>query len=69
MHRRYRRNAVNPNWDHDHCDFCFATFMVEDHPDVLHQGYATSDEYHWVCEKCFADFRELFQWAVVEELR
>lgn len=68
VHRRYRRYAKNPDWDHDHCAFCWTKFMVEDHPDVLHQGYATQDDYHWVCEKCFHDFRGQFDWTVVEEL-
>jgi hypothetical protein len=22
-----------------------------------HQGYVTTDNYHWVCEPCFADFQ------------
>ena len=67
-HRRYRRYAANPNWDHDHCAFCWAKFMIEDHPDVLHQGYATLDDYHWICETCFEDFKEKFGWVVVEEM-
>jgi len=61
--RRYRRSS-NPNWDHAHCAFCWAKFMVEDHPGVLHEGYSTEDDYHWVCPTCFADFREMFEWHV-----
>ena len=68
VHRRYRRNPSDPAWTHDHCAFCWATFMVEDYPDVLHQGYATDDDYHWICEKCFSDFKDMFGWTVVEEL-
>ena len=67
-HRKYRHYARNPNWDHDHCSFCWAEFMIESQPDVLHQGYSTADDYYWVCEKCFEDFKELFRWEVVEEL-
>lgn len=67
VHRAYRRYPKSPDWDHDHCVFCFATFMVEDYPDVLHQGYATEDDYSWVCEDCFVDFRDEFGWSVVEE--
>jgi hypothetical protein len=67
-HRHYRRYAQNPNWDHDHCDFCGAKFMVEDFPDALHQGYATVDDYHWICEKCFGDFKDIFQWNVIDDL-
>ena len=68
IHRTYRRYPLNPDWDHDHCAFCFAKFMIEDFPDVLHQGYATEDDYHWVCENCFVDFREMFNWVVIEDL-
>ena len=69
MHCRYRRYAKNAAWTHDHCEFCFATFMVEDHPDVLHEGYATEDNYRWICETCFDDFKDRFEWMVVDELK
>ena len=52
------------DWDHDHCSFCWAKFTVEDYPDALHEGYSTSDKYHWVCKKCFDDFKEQFRWEV-----
>ncbi len=63
--RRYRRYPKNPNWDHDHCEFCWAKFMVEDYPDVLHEGYATLDEYRWICDECFRDFHKQLKWVVV----
>ena len=64
VRRTYRRYAKNPNWDHDHCRFCYGKFMVEDIPDVLHEGYATLDDYHWICLTCFDDFKEMFEWTV-----
>lgn len=66
VRREYRRYAPNAEWDHDHCAFCSAKFMVEDHPDVLHEGYATLDDYHWICPTCFESFREKFCWALAE---
>jgi hypothetical protein len=63
--RQYTRHSET--WDHDHCSFCGAKFMVEDYPDVLHVGYATDDQYHWVCEDCFEDFKDRFQWEVVKK--
>ena len=54
------------SWDHDHCEFCGAKFMVEETPDVLHEGYCTLDEYRWICSTCFADFRARFSWDVDE---
>jgi hypothetical protein len=64
--RAYRRYPKNPDWDHDHCEFCGAKFMVEEAPDVLHEGYCTLDEYRWICSTCFADFRARFSWEVIE---
>jgi hypothetical protein len=51
-------------WEHDHCEFCWAKFMDEEHPKVLREGYATLDQYHWVCAACFEDFKDLFEWKV-----
>lgn len=62
--RAYRRNQSNPRWDHDHCEFCWATFTVGDPPEALHEGYCTDDEYRWVCETCVADFKERFRWTL-----
>lgn len=64
VRRAYRRYAKNPYWDHDHCEFCSAKFTVEALPDTLQEGYATLDEYHWVCPTCFEDFKDLFAWTV-----
>ena len=66
VRRPYRRSLKNPNWDHDHCAFCWAKFMVEDHPGTLHEGYSTEDEYHWICLTCFEDFKDAFDWRVRE---
>ena len=38
--------------------------MDEDHPEILREGYATQDEYRWVCQTCFNDFKDLFEWTV-----
>ena len=48
--------------DHDHCEFCMDKFS--DRPDDLHIGYCTADEYYWICEECFTDFAEMFEWRV-----
>jgi hypothetical protein len=50
-------------WDHDHCAGCWATFAEFEGPDILHEGYATCDDYakgaryDWVCKTCFADLK------------
>lgn len=63
----YKRKYIrfNETWDHDHCSFCWGKFMVEDLPEVIHEGYASEDSNHWVCEECFEDFKDLFQWEVI----
>ena len=62
----YQRYASNPSWDHDHCEFCGAKFMVEDHPNVLHEGYCTTDQYWWICAICYEEFRDHFEWKLVD---
>lgn len=62
--KRYQR--YSSTWDHDHCEFCWAKFAEEDLiPDALHEGYTTADDYHWICESCFEDFKEQFEWREV----
>ncbi len=62
-----RWTRPRPTSDHDHCEFCWAKFMEEDFPDfpeILHFGYTTEDKYRWICERCFEDFEDRFQWRV-----
>jgi hypothetical protein len=68
VHQLYRKYKGNAHWDHDHCAFCLAKFMIEDFPDVLHRGYSTEDDYHWICESCYQDFVGMFDWKTVEKL-
>jgi hypothetical protein len=51
------------SWEHDHCEFCGA--KLSERPEDLNDGYATADRYHWVCENCFKDFKDSFQWIIV----
>jgi hypothetical protein len=53
---------VSSEWDHDHCSFCFEKFK---NPEQT--GYCTLDNYHWICENCFQDFCEIFQWSVIDQ--
>jgi hypothetical protein len=80
VRKRYR--AFSATWEHDHCQFCWATLMdpdfspahrrqVEEHAEVLTEGYATTEEHargadcHWVCPACFDDFALELGWRVV----
>ena len=59
----YRR--YSKGWDHDHCEFCGAKFGEPDlMPDALHEGYATPDNYRWICVAWFEDFRDRFEWQI-----
>ncbi len=49
--------------DHEHCEFCME--KISTYPDTIHEAYCTLDEYHWICEDCFNDFRDLFHWVIV----
>jgi len=62
--RRRRYAPPRADWDHDHCEFCSAKFMDADLPDALREGYATSDGYRWICDRCFEDFRARFGWSL-----
>jgi len=74
-HKPYR--AWRKDWEHDHCAFCTRKLVEEgvtsDDPDAQTSGYAAvgrgpegQDDYHWVCDNCFQDFRFKFRWTVVE---
>lgn len=71
---RTRYRARSETWEHEHCAFCWAKLMdpdfsgehrrfIEEHPDVLTEGYTTTSEHprgakwRWVCPQCFDDFR------------
>ncbi len=43
---------------HAHCEFCWDKALTYE----ACTFYCTEDMYHWICEKCFNDFREKFGW-------
>lgn len=61
--RRYQ--PYRTGWEHDHCEYCGAKFSLVQAD--LHRGYVTDNDYHWVCEACFADFRDEMEWQVAVE--
>ncbi len=63
--RKKRYSRRSEDWEHDHCEFCSKKFS--ERPGDLNEGYTTEDEYHWICENCFEDFKRQFQWTVIEE--
>ena len=66
-HRLTWRRWKGPraDWDHDHCEFCWAKFgLAELEDDILTAGWVTDDDKHWVCGPCFVDFRDRFRWTI-----
>ena len=57
-------NRYSDTWDHDHCSFCWVEFSLEGSDGALTEGYVTADDYHWICEICFHDFKDMFKWRV-----
>lgn len=49
-------------WEHDHCEFCGTRIDAS-----LPFAYATEDNYYWICEKCYCDFKEMFQWKIIDK--
>lgn len=50
--------------DHTHCEFCWHKFMEkpESIADCSSHGYRSRDGRYWVCEECFAGFKDAFGW-------
>lgn len=53
--------AIEDYSDHEHCAFCWDKFS-ENHGE-LSVGYRTKDGRHWICEECFNDFKEEFNFS------
>jgi hypothetical protein len=66
---RFHVSADRPEWDHEHCEFCWAKIVEGNRKttgeELLVEAYTTEDRICWVCPKCFEDFREMFQWKIV----
>ena len=60
----WQRYRPTDRWEHDHCEFCWIKFRDDEDPEILREGYATPDGYRWVCQTCFEDFKDLFEWKL-----
>ena len=60
--KNYRPYSLE--WDHDHCEFCGAKFSAQ--KEDLKKGYSTKDNYYWICNLCFNDFKDEFCWSIEE---
>lgn len=60
FHYAARYTLPRPGWDHEHCELCFEKIGTGGIPG----GYATVDEYRWLCPVCWQDFHEEFNWTL-----
>ena len=58
----------SPDWDHDHCEFCWGKFTETPCPDTLQAGYANFDNFYWVCQQCFDDFKDQFKFSLAPRI-
>ena len=49
---------------HEHCEFCWEKVQT----DMECEFYCTKDFYYWICPVCFRDFRNEFEFEVIEAL-
>jgi len=47
---------------HRHCDFCTKEITIV----MQEECYCTDDGYGWICEKCYNDLKENFEWKIDE---
>lgn len=59
-----RYTLYREGWDHDHCECCWAKFAESEGPDVLTEGYATEDNYRWICPTCFHELKDVMGWKL-----
>jgi hypothetical protein len=60
--KKYTR--YSESWDHDHCEACWAKFMESAGPQIAAEGYATEDNYRWICADCFVALKVAMGWKL-----
>lgn len=62
LHRATLKKAdfiATTNNDHEHCEFCWDKFGES-------EGLQKTGYYRWICNECFQDFREQFEWKLAD---
>lgn len=62
IHMRFDRKLCVE--DYDQCEFCWDVFDEDKNNPKM--AYFQPEEKVWVCEKCFNDFKQYFNWTVEE---
>lgn len=67
MSKELIKSIYSKETGHEHCIFCWHKFMK--YPDGIEncsgEGYCTPDGKYWICDKCFNDFKEDFNWKLI----
>jgi DNA-directed RNA polymerase subunit RPC12/RpoP len=62
---RFKKYASSrEDWDHGHCERCWAKFMESGPTDVLSEGYVTEDNRRWRCPECSRDLKDAMGWKL-----
>ena len=56
-------NQIGAFW-HAHCELCTEEINTE----KAMECYCTEDYCIWICEKCFADFKDKFNWTIIGKI-
>ncbi len=63
-HKKYVK--FSDEWEHEHCEFCGE--KISEYDGDLNEGYCTEDEKYWICKECYNDFKETFNWKLVNKI-
>ncbi len=64
FHKKF--NVLTTPIGYRQCEFCYSIFS--DEPGKLKHGYHEPISDSWICEDCFQDFKDMFQWTVEEDV-
>lgn len=60
--QEYLTDDLCQEWWQRHCNFCMKSITTE----MKEKIYCSGDGSDWVCDDCFNDFKERFEWTVHE---
>ena len=65
--KKHKYNEKEEGCDHTHCEFCWCKFMEikSSDGDICRDGYKSENGGYWICNKCFNDFKDRFNWNEV----
>lgn len=59
----YISKLTDPTSFHEHCEFCMEKIEESD----MSRHYYTTNQYSWICEQCYNDFKEMFGFTLIKE--